>query len=244
MSARAPRTAFTLIELLIVVAIIAILAAIAVPNFLEAQVRAKVSKAKNDMRNMATGLEGYRVDHNEYPEGSDNPDNMSPELLDALGDLAPGFYALRTTSADGAIAGIDFATITTPIAYIDVYPRDPFGIAKGLEFPFAYRNAKDTLDGYIITSFGPDNDLFRPDGRGTTNSANPLSTASDTNSPARLGDINERAVIHVIEGTGSISNADRIKFDFWLQDLSYDPSNGTISDGDIYRKSGVARLLP
>ena len=38
---------FTLIELLIVVAIIAILAAIAVPNFLEAQVRAKVSRVKS-----------------------------------------------------------------------------------------------------------------------------------------------------------------------------------------------------
>ena len=36
--------AFTLIEVLIVVMIIAILAAIAVPNFLEAQVRAKTSR--------------------------------------------------------------------------------------------------------------------------------------------------------------------------------------------------------
>ncbi len=58
---------FTLIELLIVVAIIAILAAIAVPNFLEAQVRAKVSRAKADMRSLATAIESYQVDNNEYP---------------------------------------------------------------------------------------------------------------------------------------------------------------------------------
>jgi type II secretion system protein G len=58
---------FTLIELLIVVLIIAILAAIAVPNFLEAQVRAKVSRAKADMRTIATALETYFVDHGQYP---------------------------------------------------------------------------------------------------------------------------------------------------------------------------------
>lgn len=62
------KRAFTLIELLIVVAIIAILAAIAVPNFLEAQVRAKSARAKSDMRTMATGLEQYRVDYNGYPD--------------------------------------------------------------------------------------------------------------------------------------------------------------------------------
>lgn len=59
--------AFTLIELLIVVAIIAILAAIAVPNFLEAQTRAKISRAKADMRTIHTGLETYRIDHNTIP---------------------------------------------------------------------------------------------------------------------------------------------------------------------------------
>ena len=63
---------FTLIELLIVVAIIAILAAIAIPNFMEAQVRSKVSRAKADMRTVATALESYFVDKNHYPNDVEN----------------------------------------------------------------------------------------------------------------------------------------------------------------------------
>lgn len=59
--------AFTLIELLIVVAIIAILAAIAVPNFLEAQTRAKISRNYADMRTCVTAMETYRIDYNLYP---------------------------------------------------------------------------------------------------------------------------------------------------------------------------------
>lgn len=68
------KKAFTLIELLIVVAIIAILAAIAVPNFLEAQTRAKTSRAKSDMRTAATGLEAYNVDYNAFPPDGYNFD--------------------------------------------------------------------------------------------------------------------------------------------------------------------------
>ncbi|HUT25205.1 MAG TPA: prepilin-type N-terminal cleavage/methylation domain-containing protein, partial [Sumerlaeia bacterium] len=60
-------SAFTLIELLIVVAIIAILAAIAVPNFLEAQTRSKIATVYSDFRTLKTGMEAYRVDNSGYP---------------------------------------------------------------------------------------------------------------------------------------------------------------------------------
>jgi len=45
--------AFTLLELLIVVAIISILAVIAIPNLMQARVRSKISKAKQELKTIA-----------------------------------------------------------------------------------------------------------------------------------------------------------------------------------------------
>ena len=61
------RRAFTLIELLIVVSMIAILASIAVPNFLEAQVRSKTARVAIDMSATEAGLHAYYADHRGYP---------------------------------------------------------------------------------------------------------------------------------------------------------------------------------
>src|SRR5690606_20897960 len=71
------RRAFTLIELLVVVAVIASLAAIALPNFLEAQVRAKVSRSKNDLRVLGSASMQYYLDNNQFP-----PDNFPGQALD------------------------------------------------------------------------------------------------------------------------------------------------------------------
>ena len=97
------RNAFTLIELLIVVAIIAILAAIAVPNFLEAQMRSKVSRVKADARTMAVGVESYLVDWNKLGR-TFRPSTASPP---------------PTRTKINSI-------FTTPVAYLTSIPKDPF----------------------------------------------------------------------------------------------------------------------
>jgi len=109
--------AFTLIELLIVVAIIAILAAIAVPNFLEAQTRAKVSRARADMRTIVTALEAYVIDNNKYPPGLTRTILVSPN---------PGVLSATAESFTPPL-------LSTPVAYIsNAYLPDPF-VIKGAD---------------------------------------------------------------------------------------------------------------
>ncbi|MBN1476792.1 prepilin-type N-terminal cleavage/methylation domain-containing protein, partial [Candidatus Sumerlaeota bacterium] len=113
------RQAFTLIELLIVVAIIAILAAIAVPNFLEAQTRAKVSRVKADMRSMATALESYVIDWNSFPlcNSFAIAGNREPLVIEDY---------------------VYLEALSTPVAYItDVFIQDPFSTDKRLSISTA-----------------------------------------------------------------------------------------------------------
>jgi prepilin-type N-terminal cleavage/methylation domain-containing protein len=56
------RGGFTLVEIMIVVAIIALLAAIAVPGFLRARKRAQASKILNDMRMIDAAVDQYAIE--------------------------------------------------------------------------------------------------------------------------------------------------------------------------------------
>ena len=58
---------FTLVELMIVVAIIGILAAIAIPQFTKYRARAQNTAALTDLRNVRTDLEGYMAEWQHYP---------------------------------------------------------------------------------------------------------------------------------------------------------------------------------
>src|SRR5579864_7155580 len=69
---------FTLIELMIVVAIIGILAAIAIPNFIKFQARSKQSEAKANLKAMFTAEKAYLQEKDSYNLFS-NVVGFSPE---------------------------------------------------------------------------------------------------------------------------------------------------------------------
>ncbi len=88
---------FTLIELLIVVTIIAILAAIMIPNLLTAITKAKQKRAMAEIRGMATACNSYSTDKNEYPLGAVSwapSDTVIP-----VGELAP-YYIKEVPNPD------------------------------------------------------------------------------------------------------------------------------------------------
>jgi prepilin-type N-terminal cleavage/methylation domain-containing protein len=191
-----PEGAFTLIELLIVVAVIAILAAIAVPNFIEAQARAQVSREMNDMRTIATGLESYMVDHGEYPPHG--------EILNA--NTNPSDPIFPATQA--GLATVEFVSplLTTPIAYLSEYPQDPFLRRQPDEMMRAYGYIQSEQMRDIMIS---KNIPFLTEQAGKI---------IDTHGFWRL----------YAAGPDSVKGEGK-------QGIPYDPTNGTLSRGDIVR---------
>lgn len=111
---RMPKRAFTLIELLIVIAIILILISIALPNFLEAQVRAKVANVASELRSLEIAFTSYLVDHKRHmADGTE---------IGVLG--LPGAQGI-SGEGDRRV----YAQLTTPTQYVKNLPVDDFHTA-------------------------------------------------------------------------------------------------------------------
>ncbi|NLD62141.1 prepilin-type N-terminal cleavage/methylation domain-containing protein [Candidatus Sumerlaeota bacterium] len=200
---------FTLIELLVVVAIISILSSIAVPNFLEAQVRAKVARVKSDQRVIANAVEAYRVDNNNVPLRRD---------MDGFGTPSAVAWPFPPLSEKGKYMHV----LTTPIAYITTIPVDIFNtpvMGGNYDPSCAWIDFWDEIQtqnwlrvqknqasynsegNYMIVSVGPDKYM---------------------------------GIVRAYEGGrwGYPSEPASIRLS---SKLFYDPTNGTISSGNIYR---------
>ena len=70
-SQRARQRGFTLLEIMVVVVIIGLLAAVVVPQFMGRVDDARVAKAKQDIQALETGLTMYKLDNFNYPTGEE-----------------------------------------------------------------------------------------------------------------------------------------------------------------------------
>jgi prepilin-type N-terminal cleavage/methylation domain-containing protein len=153
---------FTLMELMICIAIIGILASIAIPNYIRYRERGMVAHAQAELKSLEKVIAMVALDSNCYPSGdpvADYEDGGSEFYLDDDTDLgitgATGDFLDCMNATGGYWAG----------PYMRVMPKDPWG--NYYWFDADWNNREDGWDYVAIGSNGPDgvglNDYDDPD---------------------------------------------------------------------------------
>ncbi len=146
--------AFTLIELLIVVAIIGILAAIAVPNFMNAQIRAKIAGTQSDLKTFVNAMQQYHLDHNSYHMHRGGPLQHFPLTtpIPYLNAFMPDRFQLVPQVAQAQQKPVGFDTTQTFYHWI------PWESHTNLWDPRSHpdvRAAQTTPKGGLVDGWGP-----------------------------------------------------------------------------------------
>lgn len=109
---------FTLIELMVVIAIILILALIAIPAYRNMQTRARKSRVQSDLRTLANALQMFYTDWNQYPI-STTADRLE-ENTGAGAELTGRGGSINASGSISATGEVG------PIVYLEKLPIDPF----------------------------------------------------------------------------------------------------------------------
>ncbi len=136
------RQGFTLIELMIVMVILAILAAVGTGSFLSSQKKARDSTRKSHLKNISTALELYFNDKGKYP-----PDDGAGKIRGCGDDASPTVCQPGTPFSDA-----------NGTVYMDRLPTDPTSLRRyfyrsGATNQFQmYANLENDQDSALITT--------------------------------------------------------------------------------------------
>jgi prepilin-type N-terminal cleavage/methylation domain-containing protein len=127
------RGGFTLVEIMIVVAIIALLAAIAVPGFLRARKRSQASRVVNDLRLIDSAVDQYAIENNKITGSKVNTADWivymkrGSTLYNTASDIFGNTYGAQTVDSLPAVPKNTFATLSdvAPAAFFSPYPIAP-----------------------------------------------------------------------------------------------------------------------
>jgi type IV pilus assembly protein PilA len=112
------RKGFTLVEIMIVVAIIALLAAIAIPNLLEARKTANDAAAKANLRTLSTAAETYATaNEGTYPAVVGTVHATDPAQNTGLAKYAPSVINICTGANGAAVGGFKYTCTLAASGY-------------------------------------------------------------------------------------------------------------------------------
>jgi type IV pilus assembly protein PilA len=131
---------FSLIELLIVVAIILIIAAIAIPNLLRAKIAANQASAVGSLRTLNTACIEFSTSYGQYPSalaalgpvGSGTASSTSADLIDSVlaGGTKSGYTFSYTAGASNQSYSITATPITAATTGQNMYYTDQTGVIR------------------------------------------------------------------------------------------------------------------
>ncbi|MBE0585081.1 MAG: prepilin-type N-terminal cleavage/methylation domain-containing protein [Desulfofustis sp.] len=136
---------FTLLELLIVIAIIGTLAAIAIPNYISYRERARYAQAIQTLRMISTVLEDYAIDN------GDHPDSLADAGLGGLRDPWGNPYQYLNINVEPGLAPKDRTKVgemrkdhsMVPVnSDYDLYSMGPDGKSQK---PFTAKDSRDDI---------------------------------------------------------------------------------------------------
>ena len=117
---RSAEQGFTLVEIMIVVAIIALLAAIAIPNVLRGRTSANEAASIGNERALMSSLEMYRSVNNVYPQLGNWQADMYPALPANTPAFGPPSFNAAISPGPATVQGYNYTYAGLPLACTDV----------------------------------------------------------------------------------------------------------------------------